>query len=146
VVAFDIDGYGDKTGGKTLQVAQSRWGELPETWINSSRHHEDPVSGHRFFRIPQGVKLDGVISFPELGIGDIEIIQHHHRYAVVYPSIHPSGSRYRWKDPEGKLTVEVPGPDQFPELPQRNFSRWMSPVGVRRLSWRSPGWCSGLVG
>ena len=27
-----------------------------------------------------------------------------------------------------------------------NFSRWMSPVGVRRLSWRSPGWCSGLVG
>jgi uncharacterized membrane protein HdeD (DUF308 family) len=28
----------------------------------------------------------------------------------------------------------------------RNFSRWMSPVGVRRLSWRSPGWCSGLVG
>lgn len=30
--------------------------------------------------------------------------------------------------------------------PVRNFSRWMSPVGVRRLSWRSPGWCSGLVG
>ena len=29
---------------------------------------------------------------------------------------------------------------------KRNFSRWMSPVGVRRLSWRSPGWCSGLVG
>ena len=28
----------------------------------------------------------------------------------------------------------------------RNFSRWMSPVGVRRLSWRSPGWCPGLVG
>jgi hypothetical protein len=28
----------------------------------------------------------------------------------------------------------------------RNFSRWMSPVGVRRLWWRSPGWCSGLVG
>jgi hypothetical protein len=31
-------------------------------------------------------------------------------------------------------------------LDVRNFSRWMSPVGVRRLSWRSPGWCSGLVG
>jgi YVTN family beta-propeller protein len=31
-------------------------------------------------------------------------------------------------------------------LDTRNFSRWMSPVGVRRLSWRSPGWCSGLVG
>jgi hypothetical protein len=29
---------------------------------------------------------------------------------------------------------------------ERNFSRWVSPVGVRRLSCRSPGWCSGLVG
>jgi alkyl sulfatase BDS1-like metallo-beta-lactamase superfamily hydrolase len=29
---------------------------------------------------------------------------------------------------------------------KRNFSRWMSPSGVRRLSCRSPGWCSGLVG
>ena len=28
----------------------------------------------------------------------------------------------------------------------RNFSRWMSPVGVRRLSCRSPGWGLGLVG
>jgi hypothetical protein len=28
----------------------------------------------------------------------------------------------------------------------RNFSRWMSPVGVKRLSCRSPGWCPGLVG
>jgi len=31
-------------------------------------------------------------------------------------------------------------------LLMRNFSRWLSPVGVRRLSWRSPGWCFGLVG
>jgi hypothetical protein len=28
----------------------------------------------------------------------------------------------------------------------RNFSRWMSPVGVRRLSCRSPRRCVGLVG
>jgi hypothetical protein len=28
----------------------------------------------------------------------------------------------------------------------RNFSRWMSPVGVRRLSCRSPGWRPGLGG
>jgi creatinine amidohydrolase len=26
------------------------------------------------------------------------------------------------------------------------FSRWMSPSGVKRLSCRSPGWCFGLVG
>jgi hypothetical protein len=31
-------------------------------------------------------------------------------------------------------------------MPPRNFSRWMSPVGVRRLSCRSPGWGLGLVG
>ena len=29
---------------------------------------------------------------------------------------------------------------------ERNFSRWMSPVGVRRLSCRSAGWGLGLVG
>ena len=28
----------------------------------------------------------------------------------------------------------------------RNFSRWMSPVGVRRLACRPPRWCLGLVG
>ena len=31
-------------------------------------------------------------------------------------------------------------------MPPRNFSRWMSPVGVRRLSCRSPGGGLGLVG
>jgi hypothetical protein len=30
--------------------------------------------------------------------------------------------------------------------PTRNFSRWMSPVGVKRLWCRSPGWCPRLVG
>jgi hypothetical protein len=34
----------------------------------------------------------------------------------------------------------------FQEGRNRNFSRWMSPSGVRRLSCRSPGWCPGLVG
>jgi len=51
--------------------------------------------------------------------------------------------------------LEVPAATHHPvqfkgtayiRIGSRNFSRWMSPVGVRRLSWRSPGWCSGLVG
>src|SRR6476620_3600781 len=31
-------------------------------------------------------------------------------------------------------------------ISHRNFSRWLSPSGVRRLSCRSPGWCLRLVG
>jgi hypothetical protein len=47
-----------------------------------------------------------------------------------------------------KVGAEIKGliPLHAFALADRNFSRWMRPVGVRRLSWRSPGWCSGLVG
>ena len=51
-----------------------------------------------------------------------------------------------WKEAWLKR-VEADAPSSATSGPvDRNFSRWMSPVGVRRLSWRSPGWCSGLVG
>jgi large repetitive protein len=41
----------------------------------------------------------------------------------------------------------TPSADTIVNSSGRNFSRWMSPVGViRRLSCRSPGWCAGLVG
>jgi Domain of unknown function (DUF2357) len=47
---------------------------------------------------------------------------------------------------ESGPTVRIDRGDMTDVFAARNFSRWMSPVGVRRLSWRSPGWCSGLVG
>jgi hypothetical protein len=87
-IGIDTDAYEPKTGGRTLKVAESRWGPLPPTYRSSSRL-EDEVSGIRVFRVPVGVFFRSVIQFKDLGIGDIEIIQPHHRVVIAWPSIHP---------------------------------------------------------
>lgn len=106
VIGIDVDNYGAKTGGATLDDLRAQLGELPDTWISTSRL--DGVSGIRFYRLPEPVKLVG--SLP-----GIEIIQRHHRYAVVAPSIHPEGRPYMWlRDGE---VVDVPNVDDLPLLP-----------------------------
>lgn len=106
VIGIDVDDYGAKKGGDTLAHLVDTLGPLPETWISTSRL--DGVSGIRFYRLPAPVRLVG--SLP-----GIEIIQRHHRYAVVAPSIHPEGRPYMWlRDGE---VVDVPNVDDLPELP-----------------------------
>ena len=87
VIGIDTDHYGAKRGGDTLAEGENCWGLLPPTYTSTSR--DDGISKIRLYRIPKGVKLAGVITFPELGLGDVEIIQPHHRYLVCWPSIHP---------------------------------------------------------
>jgi Bifunctional DNA primase/polymerase, N-terminal len=48
---------------------------------------------------------------------DIEIIQRHHRYAVVWPSIHPEGRQYQWFDADGNVIDGPPRKADLPELP-----------------------------
>lgn len=116
VVGIDVDAYGKKTGAETLAEAQRRWGELPPTVTTTSR--ADGVSGIRLFRVPAGVHLVGVIKFDELKIGDIEIIQRDHRYAVCWPSIHPeTGMQYLWRGSDGLVMEMVPRPEDLPFLP-----------------------------
>ncbi len=86
-IGIDVDHYGNKRGGDTLTEAERRWGPLPPTHVSTSR--PDGVSGIRIYRKREGVKLDGNITFPDLGLGDVEIIQYHHRYMMCWPSIHP---------------------------------------------------------
>jgi P4 family phage/plasmid primase-like protien len=109
VMGIDVDQYADKIGGETLAALEARWGELPPTWVSTSR--DDGVSGIRLFRIPEGLKWPGVAG------KDIEIIQAGHRYAMVWPSVHPEGRKYRWFDPDGDVSHKVPRPDQLPKLP-----------------------------
>lgn len=106
VIGIDVDDYGDKPGGATLATLEAELGPLPDTWISTSRL--DGVSGIRFYRLPEPVKLIG--SLP-----GIEIIQRHHRYAVVAPSIHPEGRPYLWLN--GGEVVDVPDVADLPELP-----------------------------
>jgi hypothetical protein len=93
-IGIDVDHYGAKRGADTLAEAQRRWGALPDAPISSARGAGP--SGIRFYRIPAGTILRTRIAFPELGLGDIEVIQRHHRYAVVWPSRHPDGGNYHW--------------------------------------------------
>lgn len=109
VLGIDVDAYDNKPGADTLANAEQRWGALPATWRTTSR--DDGASGIRLYRIPEGLAWPG-----EIGPGT-ELIQHRHRYAVVWPSIHPEGRTYRWITPEGVTSTAVPDPDTLPALP-----------------------------
>lgn len=115
VIGIDVDAYGDKTGRQTLAEAEKLWGPLPPTVISTSR--DDRVSGIRLYRIPQGVELPGDIKLTlddGTVVGDIEIVQWFHRYVVAWPSLHPSGQRYRWVDSDW---TSLPLPPQIADLP-----------------------------
>lgn len=113
VIGIDVDAYGDKSGGMTLDGAQEHLGLLTVTWLTTAR--DDGVSGIRWYRVPEGRYLDRI---PPANSG-IEIIQNHHRYAIVPPSIHPdTGSEYRWHDLSGAKSDYPPRPQDLAELPE----------------------------
>jgi AAA domain/Bifunctional DNA primase/polymerase, N-terminal len=125
VVVLDVDHYGDKHGGDTLAEAERRWGALPPTYRNSARA---APSGHRFYRITEGTALAGQLGFAELGLGHVEILQWHHRYSVVYPSINgETGEMYRWFAPDGTEMDRPPAVEVLPELP----ARWVEELRIK---------------
>jgi hypothetical protein len=109
IIGVDVDDYGDKIGGGDLEHLERQWGALPDTWRSTSRN--DGTSGIRLYHVPEGLAWPGELS------GSIEIIQYCHRYAVVWPSIHPEGRTYRWIAPGGAISTVVPAVDDIPELP-----------------------------
>ena len=110
VIGLDVDAYGDKAGAETLRLAEAQHGELPPTWRTTSR--DDGVSGIRLYRVPEGLAWPG-----EIGPAT-EVIQARHRYAVVWPSVHPEGRTYRWIGPDGVVSTTIPDPDRLPLLPE----------------------------
>lgn len=109
VVGIDVDHYDAKRGGDTLEELERERGPLPPTWTSSSRGAWP--SAIRWFRIPEGVELPGVLG------PSIEAIQRHHRYAIVAPSI-VEGRRYRWYQPDGTIADRPPTPEELPWLPE----------------------------
>lgn len=113
VIGIDVDHYDGKDGGGTLDALVAQYGPLPPTWTTGSR--ADGVSGIRLYRVPTGLRWPG-----DLGNG-IEIIQARHRYAIVWPSIHPNGGAYVWwwSGPNLPATTHpVPLMADLPDLPQ----------------------------
>jgi hypothetical protein len=110
VIGIDIDAY---HGGKaTFRTLLKRYGSIPNAPYSTSR---DDGSGIHFYRVPEDTRLVGKIN------GGIEIIQWFHRYAVVWPSLHPEGRRYLWHDSSG-----IPDVDGLPELPEA----WLDGLAV----------------
>jgi hypothetical protein len=109
VIGIDVDAYGDKQGGVTFAALVERHGPLPPTWLSTSR--DDGVSGIYLYRVPAGLSWPG-----EIGPG-IEIIQWCHRYAVVWPSVHPEGRTYRWIRSDGVVVLGAPRAVDLTELP-----------------------------
>lgn len=117
VYGLDVDDYAGKTGGAALAHLVAAYGPLPPTWIVSSR--EDSISGIRFFRADHG---DGRKWRDEPGGhgAGIEAIHFGHRYAVVWPSLHPDiGRKYTWRGPDGAVVADgiVPALAELPALP-----------------------------
>lgn len=111
VIGIDVDHYDGKDGGGTLEGLIAQYGPLPPTWTTGSRG--DGVSGIRLYRVPVGLRWPG-----DLG-GGIEVIQARHRYAIVWPSVHPkTGGTYVWTHGLGPAQATVPRVEELPDLPQ----------------------------
>lgn len=119
-VAIDVDEYGEKHGAAQLAALEAELGPLPPTWRSTARGAGNP-SGQRFFRVRGGERFEGKPA------PDIEVVQRHHRYSVVAPSIHPTtGQRYRWVSSAGELQPGgfTPLLNDCPDLPERWVARF----------------------
>lgn len=130
VYGLDVDNYGGKHGAAALAALESTCGPLPPTWVVSSR--DDGVSGIRLYRayLPIGRRWRDQ---PAGGGAGIEAIHLGHRYAVVWPSVHPeTGRKYVWTDPGG-VTLDGPVPElaTLPELPAAHVEALSEPGEVR---------------
>jgi hypothetical protein len=132
VIGIDIDHYWKqakngtwirKQGFDNIQKDFSRFGELPPTFSSTSR---GPSQASRilFYRV------DDDIRFASAPYQDVEIIQHTHRYAVVWPSVHPeTNAEYKWYNPAGEETTP-PRPGDLTKLPDE----WIPPLTDARAS------------
>jgi len=116
VIGIDVDEYAKgeavKHGAATLAAKVADWGELPPTYSSTARGPGQP-SRIMLYRVPAGVRFASVLG------PDVEIIQRHHRYAVVAPSPHHgAGAPYAWYGPDGvALEHKIPRPEDLAELP-----------------------------
>ncbi|WP_353113872.1 bifunctional DNA primase/polymerase [Microbacterium sp.] len=129
LIGFDIDGadHGEgKSGPTSIDALSSRLGTLPGT-LSSTRHGAESDTRIHFYEIPEGVRLS------ERALADVELIQHHHRFAVVWPSRLKDGTRYRWYSAE-RERIRTPLRSDVAALPASwiNFLRADATAGPSR--------------
>jgi len=120
-------GWGVKTGDEQLTSHISRLGGLPSTHSSTSRGSNQP-SGIYFFRLQEHAEMVQKLD------KDIEIIQNHHRYAAVWPSVHPeTGQTYQWYSPDG-LRCTPPRPSEISLLPREWYDHLIAAPKRARAS------------
>lgn len=99
LAGVDVDHYGAKCGGDQLAELINTLGPMADRdpWISSAR--SDGVSGIRWFLAPLTDANGDRIEFGGKADSAIDVIQRKHRFAVVWPSVHPEGGRYWWFPP-----------------------------------------------
>ena len=121
LIGIDIDEYwkagAPKRGYQNILPDFVRFGDLPATYSSTSRGSGQP-SRILFYQVKEGVR------FNSAPYKDVEIVQHHHRYAVVWPSVHPNtGNTYMWYDTVGRECYP-PKPSDISLLPEE----WYAPL------------------
>lgn len=112
-LGIDVDCYNGKTGDIQLAELEAELGPLPRT-VSSTSRGEESKSRIYLYRVEHDVPRRSKAA------PDIEVVHKFHRYAVVFPSIHPdTRERYHWYGFDGEfLSKEGPPPvAQLPLLP-----------------------------
>ncbi len=118
MVGIDVDAHDGERGAETLAKAEAELGPLPPTYSSTSRG--PGPSRILFYRVP--LSREPMLARREKVLVDtygpnVEILHRTHRFAVVWPSVHPdTGQTYQWYGPDGQVCM-VPRRSEIPELP-----------------------------
>jgi len=107
VVGFDFDLYKPGTRERANELGQ-RYGPLPKTMMTTAR---DDMSGIRFYRVPVGTTFPGVLC------EGVEVIQPHHRYAMLAGLNPATGTEYQVIDEASGDPCAIWDVADLPELP-----------------------------
>lgn len=137
IIGIDVDSYDGRLGGQTIANLESQLGVLPATWISTSRE-DGTGSGIRLYRVPPGIRF-----VSDLGKdSNVEILRREHRYAVVWPSVHPdTGGTYRWYAPNWIPSLVPPSPNDLTELP----AAWVQYLTAKQMPDARPPAMNGQV-
>lgn len=110
IIALDVDQYDDKHGADNLAELEDELGTLNlHNVVRSTRRGIDSRSAQYFFKVPKGYEYNGY------ACDNVEIVQAHHRFSAVYPSI-VDDMQYRWY--LGQNEAEIPNVEDLPWLPE----------------------------